>query len=458
MRRHHRSPQNDPPTLTAVHRRNRACQGPLCRGRLEQPRSAKVSLAYTSDSRWRNRCEFVTGREAITTLLTRKWQRELDYRLIKELCAWSDNRIAVRYAYEWRGEHTVQDRLGVRDIEDWARKVVLNYLPQQHRAFHTAQPFLLVSARDEVGRPWVTLLSGSDGFVTSPDPQHLVINAKPTPGDALENAFVADADVGILGIELGTRRRNRVNARVAANDSDSITFRVDQTFGNCPQYIREREWQRVDNKPSRLVQRSKQLSSRQRQWIEAADTFFIASGFRGDGDSPTFGMDASHRGGERGFVQVLNDTRVRFPDYSGNNHYNTIGNLVLDPRAGYLFIDFETGTLLQITGKASINWDSAELLEFAGARRLLTLEVGEIIELPAAVGLRWQADAESVRSLRLIEKIPESDDVTSFVFAARDGGPLAVFEPGRQCSEIVSAIEMFAFGLQIDSRDDRAAR
>ena len=77
-----------------------------------------------------------------------------------------------------RGEQTVQDRLGVRDIEDWARKVVRDYLPEQHRAFHTAQPFLLVSARDEVGRPWATLLNGSDGFVTSPDPRHLLINRR----------------------------------------------------------------------------------------------------------------------------------------------------------------------------------------------------------------------------------------------------------------------------------------
>ena len=130
-----------------------------------------------------------------------------------------------------RGEQTVQERLGVRDIEDWARKVVHDYLPEQHRAFHTSQPFLVVSARDDIGRPWVTLLNGPDGFVTSPDPRHLVIKAKPTPGDALENAFVADADVGILGIELATRRRNRVNGRVTMNGSNTITFRVDQSFG-----------------------------------------------------------------------------------------------------------------------------------------------------------------------------------------------------------------------------------
>lgn len=65
---------------------------------------AKVVLAYTPDSQWRNRAEFVTGRAAIEAFLTRKWHRELDYRLIKELWAFRDNRIAVRFAYEWHDD------------------------------------------------------------------------------------------------------------------------------------------------------------------------------------------------------------------------------------------------------------------------------------------------------------------------------------------------------------------
>lgn len=64
----------------------------------------KVSLAYTTDCQWRNRAEFVTGREEIVQLLTRKWTRELDYRLIKELWAYTENRIAVRFAYEFHDD------------------------------------------------------------------------------------------------------------------------------------------------------------------------------------------------------------------------------------------------------------------------------------------------------------------------------------------------------------------
>ncbi len=329
------------------------------------------------------------------------------------------------------GEQRVQERLGVRDIEDWARKVVRPYLPEEHRAFHTALPFLVAAARDAEGRPWPTLLAGPEGFVTSPDPRSLVIEAKPVPGDALDGALMEGADLGILGIELATRRRNRVNGRVGEDGPGAIVFAVEQSFGNCPQYIREREWRRIDGAPAGPSVRGARLSPSQQEWVASADTFFIASGHRGDGESPAYGMDASHRGGDPGFVQVVSETRLIFPDYAGNNHYNTIGNLVLDPRAGLLFVDFGTGSLLQLTGRTTIDWDSDAVARTPGARRLVVFDIDEIVELPTAVPLRWEASAESVRSVRLVEKTRESDDVTSFVFEARDGGPLPPFQAGQ---------------------------
>jgi len=329
------------------------------------------------------------------------------------------------------GEKAVQERLGVRDIEDWARKVVRPYLPEPHRAFHTALPFLVVAARDAAGRPWATLLTGQDGFITSPNENSLAIGAKPVPGDALEGALVAGAELGILGIELATRRRNRVNGHILGDGSGLLEFAVDQSFGNCPQYIRERQWHRIEGGKAGKPARSSHLTPSQREWIASADTFFIASGHRGEGESATFGMDASHRGGDPGFVSVEGEMRLVFPDYAGNNHFNTIGNLVLDSRAGYLFVDFETGGLLQLTGRTTIDWDSSAVTRVPGARRLVAFDIEEIVELPAAISLRWDASAESVRSLRVVEKIRESEDVTSFLFEARDAGPLPDFEAGQ---------------------------
>ncbi|MEL6316448.1 MAG: pyridoxamine 5'-phosphate oxidase family protein [Pseudomonadota bacterium] len=329
------------------------------------------------------------------------------------------------------GEQAVQSRLGVRDIETWGRKIVRDHLPAQHQQFYGALPFLVVGARDAQGRPWATILEGPEGFVRAPDAVSLEIAARPAAGDALEGALTPGADLGVLGVELATRRRNRVNGRVAAAEDGGIRFAVDQTFGNCPQYIRERNWRRVETTATPSARRSTALSAAQQDWIARADTFFVATGFRGEGDSPTFGMDASHRGGDRGFVEVLDPTRIRFPDYAGNNHFNTIGNLMLDPRAGYLFVDFATGALLQVTGAAEIDWDGPAVAAAPGARRLITLVIEEVVELRDGIALRWDEEAESVRSLRLVEKRMESADVASFIFEARDGGPLAAFEAGQ---------------------------
>lgn len=329
------------------------------------------------------------------------------------------------------GEQEVQERLDARDIEDWARKVVRPFMPDQQRQFHTSLPFLVAGALDERGRPWATLLAGPDGFITSPDNRTLIMDGLNLESDPLEGTLHAGSHLGLLGIELATRRRNRVNGRIRESANTRLTFEVDQAFGNCPQYIREREWTRVNDVPASRADVYGRLTPEHRAWITAADTLFIASGYLGDREDPIHGMDVSHRGGQRGFVQVIDDARIRFPDFAGNNHFNTLGNIVLNPRVGLLFVDFPTGSLLHLTGRASIDWDSEAVAEIPGARRIVEIEIDEIHERTSAVQLRWEASADFVRSLRLIEKTRESSEITSFVFEARDGAPLNDFEAGQ---------------------------
>ncbi|MDJ0851708.1 MAG: pyridoxamine 5'-phosphate oxidase family protein [Myxococcota bacterium] len=331
------------------------------------------------------------------------------------------------------GEHAVQQRLGVREsIEPWARKVVRPFLPDEFRTFFSDLPFVVAAARDEHGRPWATIVAGEPGFVAAPDPRTLVIGTGLVPGDALGGALRPGADVGLLGIELHTRRRNRANGRVRRQGDDGLWIDIDQSFGNCPQYIAERAWQPAAlpaEPPARSLR--DRLDARQVRWVGEADTFFIATGHRGEGEDWTFGMDASHRGGPPGFVHVEDERTLLIPDYAGNNHFNTMGNLMLDPRAGLLFVDFEGGSLLQLTGRTEIEWDGEQAKRFPGARRLMRFHVEQSIELEAALPIRWAQSTGSVRSLRLVDKIRESDEVVSFVFEARDGGALPAFEAGQ---------------------------
>ena len=332
------------------------------------------------------------------------------------------------------GEQAVQARLGLLETMDpWGRQIIRSWLPQQHRDFYTQLPFVVAAARDSNGSVWATLLTGKPGFVQSPDPTGLVFQTNVLPGDALEHALTVGADIGLLGIELSTRRRNRVNGTITETGRGGIRFEVGQAFGNCPQYITERDVFPIDvDHNDAVAKTASKLDADAQAWISAADTLFIASGYT-DADKPGTrnGMDASHRGGTPGFVKVLSDSRIVIPDYAGNNHFNTIGNLVLDPRVGLLFVDFETGGLMQISGRASIDWDSPAVARHAGAQRLVIVDVERVVQLEGVLPLRWREPQGSVRSLRLVDRIHESDGVVSFEFAARDDGDLPTFKAGQ---------------------------
>ena len=331
------------------------------------------------------------------------------------------------------GEEAVQARLGVQaSMAKWGRKVVRPWMPDQHRAFYEQLPFIVAAARDASGRPWVTLLTGKPGFVHSSDARTLELNLASMPGNPLQEALAPGAELGLLGIELDTRRRNRVNGRITAAGDGALRFMVRQSFGNCPQYITERAWHWQERPASAIeVGRHRALTPSMQAWVRASDTFFIGSGKEGSADDESTGMDASHRGGPPGFVEVAGATRLVFPDYAGNNHFNTIGNLLLDPRVALLFVDFDTGGLLHVSGRAEIDFDSAAGAERAGAQRLVSIEIDDIVLLENALPLRFTRPGLAARTLRLVEKQRESADVTSFYLAARDGGDLPAFVAGQ---------------------------
>ncbi len=335
------------------------------------------------------------------------------------------------------GEQKVQTLLGVhQSIEPFARQVVRTYLPPQHRDFYAQLPFIVVAARDAAGRPWASLLCGRPGFTHSPDERHLRINRSGLPGDALEHALQAGTKLGLLGIELETRRRNRVNGVIEQITPTGLHFEVDQAFGNCPQYITEREWEYVESS-GEMPQpvRQHQLDAPMRELINTADTMFIASGYEGDGKpDERYGMDASHRGGPPGFVQALDAQHLVFPDYSGNNHFNTIGNLVLDPRVGLLFVDFKRGSLLQLSGEAQIDWNSEEIASYPGAQRLIRVNVQEVVYQRGVLPLRWSEPDTSALTLQVARKQQESEDVSSFYLVAKNNHPLPEFAAGQHLS------------------------
>ncbi|MBO9447555.1 pyridoxamine 5'-phosphate oxidase family protein [Ruegeria sp. R14_0] len=327
------------------------------------------------------------------------------------------------------GELAAQHRAGAGHIAEQAAPFIRDFMPDQHRDFYQAQPFLVAASGDAEGRVWATIIEGPDGFVEASDPRTLELNTHLDPSDPLAQALGNGADIGVVGIELATRRRNRLSGRTRPIEN-GLAIDIRQTFGNCPQYINERDWWRVArNKDAKPVV-SDHLSPAQIAHITRADTLFIGSGRHGPQGLASDGFDASHRGGEPGFVRVIGPNQLRIPDYSGNNFFNTIGNLLEDPRIGLLFVDFASGGLLHLTGRAEIDWTPAEAQD-PNILRMIDVQVDAVVERPEALSLRWSAQPASSTKLMVADKVKEAENITSFHFVPANGHALASFQAGQ---------------------------
>jgi len=327
------------------------------------------------------------------------------------------------------GELHAQQRAGAGDVADWAAGFIRPFMPDQHRDFFSQLPFLVMAGQDEAGAHWVTVLDGPDGFIASPDAGTLTIDTAPDPQDPLAGTLTGGGDVGLLGIELATRRRNRMNGKMRPEGS-TLAIDVMQSFGNCPQYIHERQWRREPLSQPEPSVRSTSLNEAQIALIQASETMFLGTGQKQRGHHPSNGFDASHRGGEPGFVRVVDAERLRIPDYAGNNFFNTIGNLIENPRIGLVFVDFETGGLLHVSGTATIDWEAHDSHD-PGALRVIDVAIEAVVERPAALSLRWSKDDADLRELIVTKKTVEADDIVSFHLAAADGAPLPRFKAGQ---------------------------
>lgn len=295
------------------------------------------------------------------------------------------------------GEIAMQREAGV--AERMARigaQVIRDYMPEQHRLFFPLLPFVIVGSVDAWGQPSASLLRGAPGFVSSPDPKTLRIEALPLAGDPLARALQEGAPLGLLGLQPHTARRNRANGRVLARDASGFSLGVRQSFGNCPKYIVRREAVFAGDEAlaaasleAPLVRDS--LGDRERAIIAGADTFFLASAHPGamTGAERAHGIDVSHRGGPAGFAAFVDADTFAIPDFPGNNFYNTLGNLRLDARAGLLFIDVASGDVLQVEASAEVAIGTHPLAPPDLRARTVRFRVRRARLFQRASGLRW---------------------------------------------------------------------
>lgn len=275
------------------------------------------------------------------------------------------------------GELEVQRRMGQAEIAVRVGRMIRTEIPAAAAAFLAEQPMVVLAATDDAGRVWASLVTGAAGFMHADADGTIAVGALPVPGDPLHDVLRRpDEQVGMIAIEPQTRRRMRVNGQ-ARPTGEGLRIHPDQVYSNCPKYISRRHIAGVDETSHRpTVRHAEVLDERLQQIVGRTDTFFIGSA------DPDGNADASHRGGNPGFLQVLSPNRLRWPDYRGNSMFMTLGNISANPRCGLLIPDWQTGTTLQLTGTAAIIWDE-------GPQCSVEFTVDEVVELSDVSPLRW---------------------------------------------------------------------
>jgi len=354
------------------------------------------------------------------------------------------------------GERQLQEKFGVSEKMDTVGAIAIrSHMPSQHREFFTQLPFIAAGSVDDNGDPWATVIPGQPGFISSPADTELEIAAALDPNDPMAASAKSGSSIGLLGIELHTRRRNRMNGHISKMTSHGFNVSVEHSFGNCPQYIQMRDYtfvRKADTFTTEPVQVSESLTDKLRERITKADTFFVTS-FADLNDGRQ--VDISHRGGKPGFVKVDNSGVLTIPDYAGNLFFNTLGNIFSNPKAALVFPDFETGDLLHMTGTAEIIFDSEELDAFEGAERLWTFKPNKVLHRPDALPIRWsfkeyspnvlltgsweetsnriEAERERMtfRSFEVTKIVDESSVIKSFWLEPKDGKGFVRHEAGQ---------------------------
>jgi predicted pyridoxine 5'-phosphate oxidase superfamily flavin-nucleotide-binding protein len=255
------------------------------------------------------------------------------------------------------GEQKIQEIIGETNTANSNGRMISDKIIKGAFNFINVQQNVVVSSTDGNGNIWTSLLLGESGFVTVKDEKTVEINLpllKSTSKDILFKNIKHNLNIGMLFIELSTRRRFRLNGQVIPTQN-GFAVKVIEAYPNCPKYIQKRTitFTNIEEDNSVIQKEGNVLDTTAKTFIKDADTLFVGSA------ATNANMDASHRGGAKGFVDILENGTLKIPDYAGNSMYNTLGNFVINPNAGVTFIDFKQSISLQLSGEASLLFDQS---------------------------------------------------------------------------------------------------
>jgi predicted pyridoxine 5'-phosphate oxidase superfamily flavin-nucleotide-binding protein len=271
------------------------------------------------------------------------------------------------------GELSVQSSLGVEDEAAQLKGIITDRLPAIAIKFITSFEFLFIASVDGEGRAWTSILTGQKGFSVATSENIISIDSRT---DELVSSNLKQCKlVGLLYINFRSRARLRINGE-ALTAHFPLRIKTEQVYFNCPKYIQARTFRSVETHETQAVIRFEKFNDRHEALIRSADTFFISSYVREQG------ADCSHRGGQPGFLEVSDDKTITWIDYPGNNLFNTLGNLLINPKCGLLIINFESHSVLQMTGEASMILGHSKQMH-------IQFTLSQLNEIQGAIPFEW---------------------------------------------------------------------
>ena len=286
------------------------------------------------------------------------------------------------------GEIAVQERAGERDIARRHGAAISSRVVPGALAFLAQQRLLALSAAGDDRHVWTSVWGGQPGFVRSTDGQHVRILTslmEASPDDPVLGRLAIGRDLGILAIDLASRRRLRITGSIETISADEISIVVRESVGNCPKYIQRRDPHDVPRSSNgRRREGGSEIDEERRALVERVDTAFVGS------VHPTRGADASHRGGAPGFIRVVDATTLCVPDYPGNSMFMTLGNFEVDPRAGLAVVDFEDNRVVSFSGSARLRFEVEDPKHpTGGTARYWDFTVREWVQFDLSATVRW---------------------------------------------------------------------
>lgn len=292
-----------------------------------------------------------------------------------------------------KGESDIQTRAGA-ELAKVASNAVTSFMPMQHQTFFKMLSMIFVGAADQQQDVWASMLVGNPGFIQVNGAHEFTINAQFIEIDPLANSQKIDEkideEIGFLGFQFETRRRNRVSAKLTKVTNSAMSLKVKQCHGNCPKYIQRRQSKAITQvKPHEAIAFNR-FDEAISLFIHSVDSLFIASQYIDGDEGLNKGVDVSHRGGMPGFVRIPDEKTLLIPDYIGNNFFNTMGNILLNPKVGIQFLDYENGHRIMVTGTAEVIWAEDQKLPFDGVDRMIRFSLKHGYHLKNSLPFKWE--------------------------------------------------------------------